>query len=892
MSAGRPPRWAERLLARCLPGGVRGRSVLGDLHETHRERYPDGGVRGTVWYFWQAIALATRYAPAKLWRSSGSPSGGRIGFSTWGRVAMTGLAQDARFAVRSVRRDLRFFAFAILIIGLGVGANTAVFSVLSPLLLRPLPFEESERLVWVAQARSGGMSDVTSRTSNLRDYRALSRSFTGLTGYRAFFNYDSYNLVGDGEPERLVGVGVAHDFLDVLGVRPFVGRNFVEEEGVWGGRRVALLTHGFWARRFGSGPAIVGRSISLNNEPTEVIGVLPPSFDFASTFAPASRVDFLLPFPISDETDRRGNTLSMIGRLRPGATVESAQAELDVINARLSEEQPERWGLAAVVSGLQDQIAGRFRSAMLVLAAAAGMVMLIACANLSNLLLARSPKRQKEMAVRSAFGASRGRLLSQLLIESLVLALCGALIGVLIAFAATRTVAGTTAIAIPMLRTVSVDATALGFTLAVAVVAGLLMGVVPALQISGGRESAAIRDASRRSSESKRHRRLRETLVVAEVALACVLLVSGGLLLRSLLGVLDVELGFQPGGAVVWRVDTARQFDDPVARTAFYDQLVSNVEAVPGVEAVGLTDTTPLGRNRGWGIGVKGVVYDDDEWPTAFPRIVDWRYLEAMRIPLVSGRYFDANDRRETARVMILNETAARRLFPGREAIGQTTLVSGLEWQVAGVVADVRHQSLEEEAGSEMYMPMTQHDDWNAVEMVVRSPLPAGSFVGGVRAALRTVDPTMPTADFHTLDALVDRAVSPRRFILLLLAAFAGAALLLAALGIYGVLSYSVAQRAPEIGIRMALGESATQVLGRVMARTMALACAGVALGAAGSFAAARLIGSLLYDVTPTDAPTFLAMTAILLLVAALAGYLPARRASRTEPMIALQQSG
>lgn len=862
--------------------------MLGDLREAFGKRYPASGFRASLWYCWQVVRLAARYAPTKFWRFR-TPSSVSSAGAGEGGLDMTGLTQDAHYALRTIRRDLRLFAFAALIIGLGVGANTAVFSVMSPLLLRPLPFEAPERLVWIAQARSGGMSSVTSRTSNLRDYRELSHSFEALTGYYAFFEYESYNLLGVGRPERLVGVGVAQNFLDVLGIRPLLGRNFVEEESVWGGRNAAILTHGFWTRRFGADPSVVGRSISLNNEPTEVVGVLPPSFDFASTFSPGSHVDFLRPFPISDETDQRGNTLSMIGRLRPGATVESAQAELDAINRRLQEEQPERWGLNAVVSDLQDRIAGGFRSGALLLVAAAGAVMLIACANLSTLLLARSPKRRKEMAVRAVFGASSRRMLRQLLIESLLVAMSGAVIGVLIAFAATRAVANTSAVRIPMLHAVSVDTTALLFTLGVSLLAGLLIGIVPALQISKGREAAIINESGLRSGESKRHTRIREALVVAEIALSCVLLISGGLLLRSFVTVLDVELGFEPRGAVAWRVDTSQPFEDRAEAAGFYDQLVANVQAVPGVEAVGLTDVLPLGRNREWGFRVKGVFYEDGESSNAFPRIIDHRYLQTMGIPLLDGRYFNAYDTGETEQVAIINETAAEQLFPGKPALGEALFIGGdAEWQIVGVVADVRHLSLEAESGMEVYLPMKQMG-WGTVDMVVRSRLPASSIIDDVRAAMQSTDPSMPTADYRTLDAIVDRAVSPRRFILLLLGAFAGTALLLAALGIYGVVAYFVTQRTPEIGIRMALGESGTHVLGRVMTSTMALACTGVVIGLVGSLATSRLIGSLLYGVGPTDVRTYIAIPAVLLLVSALAGYLPARRASRTEPMVALQ---
>jgi predicted permease len=802
----------------------------------------------------------------------------------------TSLAQDVRSAIREIRRDFRFYAFAALIIGLGVGANTAVFSVMSPLLLRPLPFEKPDRLVWVALGASGGMSAVTSRTSNLRDFRTMNQSFESLSGYDAFFEQLSYNLVGDGVPERLAAVRVARNFLEVLGVDPLIGRNFVEEESIWEGRPAAILTNRFWKRRFGADPSIVGRSITLNDIPTEVVGVLPASFDFSSTFTPGSPVDFLLPYPICDETDNWGNTTAIVGRMRPGVTVESAQADLDIVNERLQAADPERWGLGAVVFELQEQISGGFRSAMFLLAAAAGAVMLIACANLSNLLLARGSKRHKELAIRSVLGGSRKRLVRQLLMESLILSLCGAVVGIGIAYGATEVVAGTTAVKIPMLQAVSVDSFALLFTLGVAVVAGIFIGIVPALQMSQGQEAAALNDSSRGSSEGKRTTGLREALVVLEVAIACILLVGGGLLLRSFSSVLDVELGFRADGVVAWRVDKNWPAVENVRATmlTYYDQLVASVEAVPGVDAVGLTDCLPLGWNRTWMFRALDQPDDREHRQRAFPRIVDFRYIQAMGIPLVSGRHFTQDDTRETTRVTVINQTGAEMFFPGQDAVGRVLVMYDTELEVVGVVADVRHRSLEQGSGAEVYLPMTQMG-FHTMNMVVRSPLPPEALFGGVSAAIQTADPTMPTGAFQTLSSMVDRAVSPRRFTLLLLGSFAGTALLLAALGIYGVLSYSVSQRIPEIGIRMALGETGGQVLGRVVSRTMTLAVVGVGIGAAGSFAVSRLMGSLLYGVEPTDAFTYVSMTVVLLSVAALAGFLPARRASRTDPMVALR---
>lgn len=797
---------------------------------------------------------------------------------------ISGLVLDGRHALRAVRQDLRLFVFAVLIIGLGVGACTAVFSVLSPLLLQPLPFEEAGRLVWVANGSSegGGMSSVTSRTSNLRDFRELNQSFDGLTGYNAFFEQQSYNLVGEGEPIRLLGVGVAGDFLDVLGVQPLHGRNFTEEEGQQDGPRAVILSHLFWHRHYGGDPSIVGRTISLNDVPNLVVGVLPSSFDFASTFAPHTRVDFLNAFPISDQTDRSGNTISMIGRLTSGATVGSAQADLDRIITLLEEADPDRWGLGATVSGMQEKIAGPYRSALLLLAAAAGAVMLIVCVNLSNLLLANSSRRGKEMAVRSALGASRVRLVRQMLMESLMLSSGGALIGLGVAVAVTRFVATADGLDIPMLRSVSVDSSALLFSTALAVAVGVLVGIVPALQISSGGAAAAFRGSRRGMSSSRRSTRLREGLVVAEVALSCVLLVFGGLLLRSFQKVLDVDLGFTPQEVIAWQVNTTREFDSLEEMTAFTDQLVEKVEAIPSVMSAGLIDAVPLGRNRTWPLGAPGLEYDDAPSFSAFPHMVDRRYLRTMEIPLTAGRHFNSEDTEENGLVAILNQTAAEKVFHGEDALGRNVMIAGQERQVVGVVADIRHRSLETDAGPQMYMPIGQIYAFQTLDLVVKSSLPAEVLAGDVAAAIHAVDSDIPMREYQTLSSLVDLSISPRRFTLQLLIAFAATALLLAALGIYGVLSCAVTERLPEIGIRMALGETSGGVMRRVVGKTLVLAVIGLILGAAGSFVVSRWISSLLYSVDASDPWTFLIMAGLLTVVAGLAGFIPALRASRT----------
>ena len=807
---------------------------------------------------------------------------------TRGMPAWENLVRDVRYALRTLRREPGFFAVAVVIIGLGIGATTAVFSVVNAVLLRPLPFHEPERLVRVANTGTGGLSSVTSRTSNLRDWRQMSQSFDDLAGYFAFFDYSSYTLTGAGEPERLVGVGVTETFLPLLGVSPALGRNFVEEECVWNGRPAALLTHSLWESRFGSDPEIVGRSLTLNDQATTVVGVLPPSFDFATFFSPGSRIDLIVPFPVADETDRWGNTLAVIGRLKPGATIQGAQAELDVINQQLAAAEPDRWGLGAAVSGLREHISGNFREAFWLLAGAVGLVLLITCTNLSNLLLARAASRRKEIAVRSAMGAGRLRLIRQMLTESLVLSGSGAILGVVIAYVTTTTVVATQAVSIPLLHSASIDGTALGFASLMALATGVLFGMAPALQVSGSNEYTALRDSSRGSSEGKGRVWLRNALVASEVALACVLLIGAGLLLRSFVTVLDVDLGFRPQQAVSWRVETSQRFDSLPEKYGFYERLARQVESLPGVESVGLTDVLPLGRNRTWGVGAKGVTYRPGEYPIAYPRLVSPAYIKTMGIPLIAGRTFTAQDNRESERVLLINEAMARRLWPDQDPIGQILLNNG-EWRVAGVVADVRHTSLEEGAGLEMYMPMAQHGDWQAVELVVRSRLPAESLVPSVQSALREFDEAIPTGDYQTLGQIVDRAVSPRRFMLSLISAFALVAVLLASLGIYGVISYSVSQRTQEIGIRMALGASASKVRRQVITKTLALSGAGMLLGIAASYALARLMQSLLYGVTPDDPPTFAATAALLLVIAATAGYLPARRASRIHPTTALR---
>ena len=801
------------------------------------------------------------------------------------------IRQDLRYTFRALGRDRAFTTFAVLIVGLGIGASSTVFSIVNTLLLRPLPFRDPGRLVWIANhnAEDGDMSGATTQVNHFLDLREQNQSFSDVAAYFAFYGVGDNKLTGQGEPERLSGVPVSQNFFQLLGVQPQLGRLFTSEECKWNGPRTVLLSHGLWARRFAADPGIVGRALRLNDEPVTVIGVLPASFDFASVFTPGSRIDLYFPFPMSAETNRWGNTLAIVGRLKPGVALPTAQAEATILSKRFTEaHRKDRNDFAASLSSLGDHVRGRVRPALIVLACAVGVVMLIVCANLSNLLLARTATRQKEIAIRTALGAGRWRLIRQMLTESIVLSCCGAALGVLLAVAGTRAMAHLQAISIPLLENVRVDATALGFTLLTAVLAGLIFGLVPALHIPATGLHDALKDTSRSSTAARGHAWARSMLVVSEIAFACVLLVGAGLLIRSFLRVLDVNLGFQPESAVAVRVDPSQQYKTQAQQNTYFDEVLRRTRDIRAISAAGLTDALPLGRNRSWGMGVKGHNYKDGENPEAFVRIVSDGYLRAMGIPLIAGRDITQRDTTSTEPVILINQTMARKVFPGENAIGQI-LIPDKERRVVGIVSDVRHLALEQGSGSEMYIPIRQIGDYASVDLVFRTTLPPAQLATAVRNDLKSIAPDLPASDFRTIQQLVDKAVSPRRFIVMLLGGFALFALVLASLGIYGVISYSVNQRTQEIGIRMALGASAADLQSRIILQTLGLAAIGMLAGSAVSWILARALSGLLYGVTPADPITFLGMLIVLTAVAALAGYLPARRASRIDPMVALR---
>jgi predicted permease len=582
--------------------------------------------------------------------------------------------------------------------------------------------------------------------------------------------------------------------------------------------------------------------------------------------------------------------MAMIGRLKPGATAANAHAEVRVLAQLMRREHPERNGFEGTVKPLSQHVSGNIRLSVLVLAGAVGMVMLIVCANLSNLLLARTAARQKEIAIRTALGAGRRRLVAQMLTEGLVLACSGAGLGILLAIAGTRALARLDSVSIPLLAGVQVDTTVLGFTLAVAVLTGVVFGLAPAFQADSAALHAALKDASRGSTEGRKRTLVRQTLVVSEIAFACVLLVGAGLLIRSLVRVLDVDMGFDPSRTVVIRVDPDRRYATPEQQRTYFDEVLRLVRAIPGVEGAAINDALPLGRNRTWGARAKGVTYERGRGPTAFIRVVSDGYPKAMGIPLRAGRDFSERDSPDTEPVIMINETMARTVWPGQDPIGKVVLnACGAERRVVGVVGDVRHLALEQASGNEMYLSMRQCNDQSSADMVVRSAVPPAQLASAIRAVLKPIAPNLAGNDLRTLQQLVDKSVSPRRFLVLLLGAFAVFALILASLGIYALISYSVSQRTQEIGIRMAIGASAGHVQRQIIVQTLWLAAVGMTIGAAASWLLAQGASGLLFGVSAADPATFAGMLLVLTIVAAIAGYLPARRASRIDPMVALR---
>ncbi len=810
------------------------------------------------------------------------------------------LGQDFRYTLRTLRRNRGFATVAVLILGLGIGANVAVFSVVNTLLLRPLPFSHSQRLVWIqGPPQSCGLSCVTYSADAVEDYQHRNQTMESVTAYMPFYGPADYKLTGRGEPVPVSGVPVVGNFFETLGVQPFLGRLFRPDETVKNGRPAVLLSFFFWKRGFHGDRGIVGQAIELNNKLTVVAGVLPPSFDFESVFAPGTKMDIFVP-AILDDMRNWGNTLLIVGRMKPGVTAAQAQAEAKVLfpDFYFNKSHP-NWGKGyeAWLQPLQEHVSGKLRRSLEVLWCAVGLILLIVCVNLSNLLLARSAARTKEFAMRNALGAGRGRIVRQLLTESLMLSCAGAVLGLGIAWAVTAYLEHAGEIALPLLQNVRVDGAALGWTALVAVITAALFGIAPAFRMSGKNIQESLKDSGHGATAGRKHESVRAALVVSEIALACVLLVGAGLLLRSFLKVLDIDLGFQPDRAAAITVNYDDQGSNgqrsAAKRGATLEEIVRKVKAIPGIEEAGVTDMLPLDRNRSWNLAAEGMDCIKQKCPDALVQIVTPGYLAAMGMKLREGRDFSWSDGAASPCVVILNEAAVKQLWPGQDPLGRVANIGPCSKppRVIGVVGDVRDTSVEGDSdGPEAYLPATQAQPEGA-ELVVRTQLPPDVLAASVMRTLRTINPGQSAAEFRTIRQLVDHAVSPRRFFVLLVGIFAAMGLTLAALGIYGVIAYAVTRQTQEIGIRMALGASRARVQLRVMGRTLRLVGLGLAVGTVASLMTGRLIGSLLFGTQQTDAATYTGMVVLLMLVALVAGYLPARRASRIDPMAALRSN-
>lgn len=810
------------------------------------------------------------------------------------------LLQDLRFTFRTLRKDSAFTCVAVLILALGIGANIAVFSVVNTILLRPLPFPKSQQLVWIAPPpQICGLSCATYSADAYEEFKAQSQAYQDVTGYMAFTSPDNFRLTGRGDPQPATGMEVIGNFFQVLGVEAARGRLFTTAEAQKGAHPVALLTHAYWKRQFAGDPAIIGKEVDLNSRPVTVVGVLPESFDFGAVFSPGSKVDMFVPLILDDER-QWGNIVTMIGRMKPGVTLGQAQAEATMIVPHLcwNVKYPRSCGQYAGRDGgialrtLKDYVSGRLHRPIIVLWAAVGTILLIACVNLSNLLLARATARSKEFAMRSALGASRGRIVLQLLVESLVLSSAGAVLGLGLAVAVTAWLAHQGSLALPLLSTLHVDIAAIGWTVLIAILAAFLFGLMPGLRIATGHLQESLKDSGAGASVGRSHERVRALLVISEVALACVLLVGAGLLMRSFLKVLDIDLGFQPEHAASIRVE----YDDSaptgeataLKRGVIFQEIVTRVSALPGVTAAGFADYLPLGRNRSWGTPTpKGKTFPEGALHEPLVYVTSPGYVRAMGMR-VHGRDFTWDDGPKSERVVLINASAARVYWPGEDAVGRILEASGGDCRVVGVIDDIHADNVEGDPGWQIYYPVTQQNPTDA-QLVIRSNVPPSTLSGSILHTLRELNPKQPAAEFRPIQTIVERANSPRKFFVLLVSVFAALGLFLASLGIYGVISYSVTQRTQEIGIRMALGATQARVQFGVIWKTLRLALAGVAMGTIAAVVVAKWIASLLYGTEPTDPATFAGMIVLLNLVAFVAGYIPAHRASRINPIIALR---
>lgn len=792
--------------------------------------------------------------------------------------------QDFRYALRQLRKSPGFTLVAILTLALGIGANSAIFSVVNGVLLRPLPFADADSLVRVFETvpQYGRFSVAP---PNFFDWRAQNSTFERIAAYSG----SSATFVQDGNPERISGVSVSWDIFELLRVKPALGRGFTPEEDTPGNDGVIVISHGMWQRRFGGDRGVVGRAINLSGSSVTIVGVMPPPFYF-----PSREAEYWTPIALNPSANNRGaHFLGVIARLKDGASLRLASTDMETIAARLAQQYPENNAKeSAEVIPLLENVVRNIRPALLTLLAAVGLVVLIACGNVANLLLVRASVREKEIAIRTALGAGRGRLVRQMLAESVALAMAGGAVGLLLAYAALRPLQALSAGSIPRVEDVTIDAGVLVFTLAVSLLTGVIFGLVPAWQALRANLNDVLKEGGR-SSVTGGGRWLRSSLVVAEVAISIVLLVGASLLLRSFSRVTGVDPGFRAENVLSFRVALpGNAYPNREARIAFFNSLLERLEAQPQVLSAAMVQTLPLRGRYVLSVTVQGrPAPPPGEEPSATYRSISPHYFEAMGIPLLRGRAFTERDIVDAPLVAVVDEAFVRRHFPNENPIGQRLRMgNGTDgfYEIVGIVGNVHHFGLDENTEPTMYAPFPT-DVFGTMWIVARTQGDPLQLAGAARGVLRDLDPTLPAYSITSLAEVVSESVAQRRFSTLLLGLFALIALFLAAVGLYGVLAYTVSQRTQEIGVRMALGAGRGHLLRMVVGHGMRLALVGVAVGLAGALALARTVSAMLFEVTPFDPASYAATAAVLVGVAALACYVPARRAMRVDPIIALR---
>jgi putative ABC transport system permease protein len=805
------------------------------------------------------------------------------------------LWQDLRYGLRMLAKNPGFTIVAVIALALGIGANSAIFSVVNTVLLRPLPYKNPERLVmvWEENSKQGFPRDVPS-PANFMDWRDQNHAFESMAAIVDL----SFNLTGAGDPERIDGRRVSASLFSLLGVEPQLGRAFRAEEDRPGANHVVIIGHGLWQRRFGSDPGIIGKPINLNGESFIVVGVMPRTFQFPSR---TDQIWVPIAFNTKEAGERGNHYLGVIARIKPGVTLQRAQAEMTTIATRLQQQYPgTNTSIGAVVTPLHEQVVGDIKPALLILLGAVAFVLLIACANVANLLLARAAVRQKEIALRLALGAGRARLIRQFLTESVLLAAFGGSIGLLLAIVGLSILKRFIPSNISQAQAITIDARVLIFTVLVSLVTGLIFGLAPATQAANFNLNDTLKEGGRDSVAGSRGNRIRGLLVICEVAVSFILLIGAGLLINSFLHLRNVDPGFRAENALTMKIVLPEvRYADKEQRGVFYRELIRRVETLPGVISAAVATNLPLAETgNSVEVSIEGRADPaPDRVPIVITRIISPRYFETMGIPLLKGRVFTEADKSESESpsVIVVSETTARTFWPGEDVLGKQLKVgspstSENKWlTVVGVVRDVRQYELVVEPKPQMYLPFTQANFFEPRALVVKTNIAPLSLATAVRKTVWEIDKDQPVSDIASMENVVSESVARQRFSMLLLGIFATLALVLAAVGIYGVMSYSVAQRTREIGIRMALGAPRSDVLKLIIGQGLRLVVTGVLIGLAAAFVLTRVMSSLLFGISATDPITFVTISVVLVSVAVLASYIPALRATRVDPMFALR---